>query len=225
MNCLSRLLRPIITNIMLLSVPMVQADCDFSDFPKMWGMKLHSIVDNSVLNNRPMMVKGFTVESEFQKVIDFYHRKWKDQFDDSTIGPWYQVSTLTKSCMMTVQVASMDDSAQGRLVISNIPTADPNAEIGEGLIAPSDAIVVSDLATQEGTKSGRVALLASSESPSEVRSFYQSSMASAGWSSDHSFVEKDAHVLVFRKGLNIMNVLIMPTPEVTQILINEETVR
>ncbi len=225
MNCLSRLLRPIITTIMLASAPMVQADCDFSDFPKMWGMKLHSVIENSVHNNRPMMVKGFTVDSEFQEVIDFYHRKWKDQFDDSTIGPWHQVSTLTESCMMTVQVASMDDSAQGRLVISNVPTADPNEEIGKGLIAPSDAIVVSDLATQDGVKSGRVALLASSESPSEVRAFYQSSMASAGWSSDHSFAENDAHVLVFRQGLNVMNVLIMPTPDVTQILINEETVR
>jgi len=225
MDRMSRLLRSIIMTILLSSAALVHADCDFSDFPTMWGMKLNSVIDNSAYNNRPLMVKAFTVDSEFQEVIDFYHRKWKDQFDDSTIGPWYQVSTLTDSCMMTVQVASMGDSAQGRLVISNVPTADPNAEIGKDLIAPSDAIVVSDLVTKDGIKNGRVALLASSESPSEVRAFYLSAMSSAGWSSDHSFAEKNAHVLVFRRGLNVMNVLIMPAPEVTQILINEETVR
>jgi hypothetical protein len=219
------ILRPFVTTIFLAVAPLVEADCDFSDFPKMWGMKLHSVLDNSQHNNRPMMVKGFTVDSEVDEVVDFYHRKWKGRFDDSTIGPWYQVSTLTASCMMTVQIASMDDSAQGRLVISNVPTADPGAEIGEGLIAPSDAVVVSDLLTQDGIKDGRLSLLASADSPSEVSAFYQSAMSAAGWLSDHSFAEGDARVLVFRKGLNVMNVLIMPTPQVTQILINEETVR
>jgi hypothetical protein len=217
--------RPVTAAFLLASSILAEANCDFSDFPKMWGMKLHSVIDNSQYNNRPMMVKGFTVDSELEEVIDFYHRKWKGRFDDSTIGPWYQVSTLTAECMMTVQVASMDDSAQGRLVISNIPTADPSAEMGEGLIAPSDAVVVSDLITQDGIKEGRLSLLASADSPAEVSTFYQSAMSAAGWISDHSFAEGNTRVLVFLKGLNVMNVLIMPTPQVTQILINEETVR
>ena len=219
------LLRSVTATLVLASAPLVEANCDFGDFPKMWGMKLHSVIDNSQHNNRPMMVKGFTVDSEVDEVVDFYHRKWKGRFDDSTFGPWYQVSTLTASCMMTVQIASMDDSAQGRLVISNVPTADPDAEIGEDLIAPPDAVVVSDLLTKDGIKDGRGSLLASADSPSEVSAFYQSAMSAAGWSSDHSFTEGDARVLVFRKGLNVTNVLIMPTPQVTQILINEETVR
>ena len=225
MSIFYRLWLLLVATLFLAYAPVLQASCDFSDFPTMSGMKLHSVIDGSQHNNRPIMVKGFTIDSEFEEVVNFYHHKWKGRFDDSTIGPWYQVSTLTKSCMMTVQVASMNDSSQGRLVISNIPTADPNAEIGVGLIAPSDAIVISDLVTQDGVKKGRVALLASGDSPAEVSAFYRSAMSAAGWLVDHSFAEDSSHVLVFRKGLNVMNVLIMQAPGLTQILINEETVR
>ena len=225
MSIFYRLWLRLVATLFLVYAPVLQANCDFSDFPTMWGMKLHSVIDGSQHNNRPIMVKGFTVDSEFEEVINFYHHKWKGRFDDSTIGPWYQVSPLTKCCMMTVQVAGMNDISQGRLVISNIPTADPNAEIGVGLIAPSDAIVISDLVTQDGAKKGRVALLASGSSPAEVSGFYRSAMSAAGWLVDHSFAEESSHVLVFRKGLNVMNVLIMQAPGLTQILINEETIR
>ena len=225
MGVIYSLLRRLVATFLLACAPMSQANCDFNDFPTMWGMKLHSVIDSSEYNNRPIMVKGFTVDSEVEEVISFYHRKWKGRFDDSPFGPWYQVSTLTESCMMTVQVASMNDSSQGRLVISNLPTADPNANIGAGLLAPSDAVVVSDLVTQDGPKKGRVSLLATFDSPAEVSGFYRSAMSAAGWLVDHSFAEESSHVLVFRKGLNIMNVLIMPASGGTQILINEETVR
>lgn len=225
MSVIYSLWRRLVATFLLACAPLSQANCDFSDFPTMWGMKLHSVIDSSQYNNRPIMVKGFTVDSEFEEVINFYHRKWKGRFDDSTFGPWYQVTTLIESCMMTVQVASMNDSSQGRLVISNVPTAGPNENIGAGLIVPSDAVVVSDLVTQEGPKKGRVSVLATFDSTAEVASFYRSAMTSAGWSIDHSFAEDSAHVLVFRNGLNIMNVLIMPASGGTQILINEETVR
>ncbi len=96
--------------------------------------------------------------------------------------------------------------------------------MGEGVLKPTDANVVSDLATVDGPKSGRVTLLAVGESPTEVAQFYRSNLAASGWQQQQDFRKDQAHVLVFRQGLNVMNILIMPSPEVTQVLINSETV-
>lgn len=213
--------------VLLLWIGYAQASlaaCDFGDFPVMSEMKLFAVIDNAVHNNRPMMVKGFTVNQNMDAVIDYYHRAWKGRVDDSTYAQWYQVSTLTDECLMTVQVAANGDAAQGRLVISNVPTLSPSTAMGEGVIKPADANVVSDLVTEDGPKKGRVTILALGESPSEVAQFYRATLASQGWQQDQDFHKDQARVLVFRQGLNVMNVLIVPAPDFTQVLINSETV-
>ena len=208
----------------LLSV-RAQANCDFDDLPTMSEMKLFPVMADANYNNRPMMIKGYTADQSLEQVANYYHREWKGRVDNSTFGHWYQVSTLTDDCMMTVQIARQSgDSVQGRLVISNVPSIDPKAELGEGVMAPSGAIVVSDLVTNDGPKKGRVSMLASSGSSSEVMAFYRSNMDAAGWVLEHSFEKDQAQVLVFRDGLKTSNVLIIPAGEITQILINEESV-
>ncbi len=200
------------------------AECDFDDFPTMPDMKLFSVMENAQYNNRPMMVKGYTVDATLEQVANYYYRVWKDRADSSKFGHWYQVSTLTDDCMMTVQIANNEDQSQGRLVISNVPTIDPGAEIGEDLLAPSDAVVVSDLHTQDGPKKGRVSMLASASATAEVESYYRANMGQAGWQLEHSFAQDEAKVLVFRKGLSSTNVLIVPAGDITQILISEEMI-
>lgn len=206
-----------------LSMPLL-ADCDFDDFPIMEEMKLYPLLADSTFNNRPMMVKGYTVDQGLDDIVDFYHSRWK-QANNSSYGSWYQVSTLTHECLMTVQIArNGKQSSQGRLVISNVPTIDPEAALGEGVMAPSDAVVVSDLSTRDGPKKGRVTVLASASSPSELMQFYRGNMTMAGWVLEHSFSQDKARVLVFKDGLKTSNILLVPAGDMTQVLINEETI-
>lgn len=219
------MLKGITATVTLAFSMLVNASpCSFDDFPTMDEMSMFPVLDNAVHNNRPMMVKGFTAEVKMEKVIDYYHKKWRGRSSDSVYAQWNQVSILTDECLMTVQVASNGDNSQGRLVISNVPTVSANAAMGEGVIKPSDANVISDLVTNDGPKNGRVTLLATGGSPSEVAKFYQSSLSSWGWKQQQNFSKDGSRVLIFRKGLNVMNILLVPTPEFTQVLINSEMV-
>jgi hypothetical protein len=47
-------------------------------------------------------------------------------------------------------------------------------------------------------------------------------MTKKGWALEQSFVEDEARVLVFRDGPALNNVLLVPMPSGTQILINHE---
>lgn len=202
-----------------------QAGCDFDDFPVMDEMQVQSILDDADYNNRPMMVRAFVSEASYQAVVNHYHRQWKDFYDDTSFGIWHQITTMTDECMMTVQVTPQGlGGSHGRLIISNPPSTE-SADIGVGLIMPGDAIVISDLKTDDGPKQGRVSMLASADSVSGVSKFYINEMQNDGWGLDRQFREQNAMVLVFRKGLNITNIVMVPAGEMTQILINEERVR
>lgn len=208
----------------MLSTAAVAGSCDFDDFPVMSEMSMFPVLGNAVHNNRPMMVKGFSADVTMEQVIEFYHKKWRGRSSDSVYAQWNQVSTLTDECLMTVQIAGNGDNSQGRLVISNVPTISADSAMGEGVIKPSDANVISDLITNDGPKNGRVTLMATGGSPAEVARFYQSSLSSWGWKQQQNFTKDGSRVLIFRKGLNVMNILLVPTPEFTQVLINTETV-
>lgn len=200
----------------------VSARCDFDDFPVMDEMRVQVVMDNASYNNRPLMVRSYYADTGSKNVIAHYHRLWKDRYDDTAFGIWHQVTTLTDECMMTVQVASeTDNTSHGRLVISNPPTGNPRAELGEGVPAPAESVVVSDLLTDDGPKQGRVTMLTSSLSTSEVLEFYLSEMPRKGWSLERNFREGQHAVLVFKKGLDLSNILVTPAGDMSQILVNE----
>lgn len=210
--------------IALLLAPVTQAACDLDDFPVMSDMKVYPILANAIHNNNPMMIQGFVSEDSAGEVIGHYHGQWEGRFVDSVFGKWNQVSTMTDECFMTLQVAPAGQGSQGRMVVSNPPTIDAGTPLGEGVMKPADAIVVSDLITEDGPKHGRVSLLACSGSPDEVADYYRSNMASAGWRLQHDYKNGEAQVLVFRDGMSRSNVLIIPAGTVTQVLINSEEI-
>lgn len=202
------------------------ANCDYDDFPVMEEMSVQSVMDDAHYNNRPMMVRNFVADASYQSVVDYYHRVWDKQYDDTGFGVWHQITTVTDDCMMTVQIALREGSpSSGRLVISNPPAGSANDIVGEDIIAPTDSDVVSDLVTHDGPKKGRVTMLSTGGSTSEVAHFYLSEMANNGWSLERKFVEQESRVLAFRKGLNISNILIIPAGTMTQVLINEEIIK
>lgn len=199
--------------------------CDYTDFPIMDEMKLFSLIDNGVQNNRPIQVRGFTADASRDQVIQHYHREWEGQVDDSTYGQWDQITTLTDECMMTVQVARVvGGTSEGRLVISNVPTAAANGAVGADLIKPVGSTVISDLRTEDAHKEGRVSVITAPGSSMEVARYYLTQMVNKGWGLERRFNESGGMVLVFRRGLDSTNILLMESPSGTQVLINEELV-
>lgn len=214
--------------LLLFNMGNAIADCDFDDFPVMDEMTLQSVMGDGNYNNRPMMVQNFIADqASYHNVVDYYHRIWDKEYDDTAFGMWHQISTMTDECMMTVQVAAQNNSTPsvGRLVISNPPTARENDSVGADVLTPPDSVVVSDLVTNDGPKKGRVTMLSTAGSSSDVASFYQDEMQHKGWALDRQFNEAESRVLVFRKGLDVSNILIIPAGEMTQVLINEEVIK
>jgi len=222
----STLFTTAIASLLLLSSLAAQADCDFDDFPMMDEMTVQTVMDDANYNNRPMSVRNFYADASYQQVVKYYHKVWKDRYDDTAFGIWHQITTITSKCMMTVQLAGQTGSpSSGRLIISNPPTATANENVGEGILAPPDSQIVSDLVTVDGPKKGRVTMIAAGGSTSEVAAFYRSEMQNKGWTIDRSFVEQDSRVIAFRKGLDVTNIVILPAGDMTQVLINEEIIQ
>lgn len=197
--------------------------CGFDDFPMMDDMKTSTLLESSIHNNRPLMVRSFIIDVEFVEVQTFYHELWEGQVDHSTYGPWRQITTITDKCMMTVQVASKElGGSHGRLVISNLPGAAANQALGMDLIRPGDAQVISDLKTDDGFKTGRVSVLTSAQSPSQLKQFYANEYINDGWTFEREFSEGAGTVIVFRRGVETANVLFLEGATGTQILINQE---
>lgn len=208
---------------LLTSVPcFTLADCDFSDFPTMPEMQVSSLMGDAGYNDKPMMIRSFSADASATALLGYYHRAWKDEYSESVFGVWQQVSSLQGECFMTVQYGQVgDDNTFGRLVISNLPNQPGNSILGDDVMKTQDSIVVSDLKTKDGPKKGRVTVLTSSSSVSELVNFYQTEMQVKGWGLDNNFSQTGNAVLVFRKGLSESNIVIMPAGDATQILINE----
>jgi len=202
------------------------ANCDYDDFPVMPDMRVQTVMDNVMYNDRPMMVRNFNVEASAEQVVGYYRQQWRNATVDSHLGAWRQISTLTKKCLMTVQYAEMPGAGTfGRLVISNVPQLQPGAELGQDLRLPSGTFVVSDMKTEDGPKKGRVTLLTSDSSVDQLVNYYRSNMQADGWALENNFREGNHAVLVFRKRLNESNIIITQAPDATQILINQVEVR
>lgn len=206
--------------------PVVWAECDFDDFPVMDSMRTQLIMADTVYNHRPMTVRSFSSDSTLNALLNFYHRRWKDNYSDSLFGSWTQVSSLDDECLMTVQAGEVDGvGTAGRLVMSDVPDADLDAPLGEGVLSPTGATIVSDMSSVDGPKHGRVTVITSDLSVSEAAQFYTSQMQSSGWWLQDRFAQQGRAVLVFRQGLDESNIAIVPAGEYTQILINEVQVK
>lgn len=199
----------------------VIADCGFDDFPVMPEMKVSALMDDAQYNNRPLGVRSFSAEVSADSVLSFYQRRWRDRSVQSAFGPWQQVGTMEDDCFFTVQYGSAGDNSFGRLLISKVPEAEGDAPLGVGVTKPADALVVSDMLTDDGPKKGRVTIITSDQSVSELASFYRTEMAMDNWSLEQNFSQQGGTVLVFRKGVDENNIVIMPAGDATQILINE----
>jgi len=200
----------------------VNARCDWEDFPVMSTMTLAPVLGNTTHNRQQIIAKEFRTPDSKDSLERYYWRRWQAPIP-SALPPWEQLSLMTDTgCLMTVQYQPTDTGTTGRLIMSNFAQSSSMPALGQSLVMPDDAIVASDTIMDDGVKSGRVVILASAMTPDEVSRFYMRQLRSEGWALEHEWNQDETHVMVFRDGPALYNVLITPAADFTQILINTE---
>lgn len=207
--------------VLLTASQTLWADCDFTDFPTMDGMRISVLMDNANYNNRPIKARSFSADASASRLLAFYQRAWRDRSAESAFGPWQQISTVEDDCLFTVQYGEAGEGVFGRLLISIAPKIAADTPMGEGVVKPADGQVVSDLQTRDGFKKGRVTVISSQRSVSELQSFYRTEMLRKGWVLQNNFAESGGSVMTFRRRTDETHIVIGPGSESSQILINE----
>lgn len=200
---------------------VAKGDCDYDDFPKMVDMRINALMNDAMYNNRHITAYSFSAAVSTDQLVGFYQDRWRDEYAESEFEAWQQISHLDDDCLFTVQYAPVGDNTIGRLLMSLAPKSEVSTVLGAGVLQPGGALVVSDMITDDGPKKGRVTVLNAPMSVPEMTRFYHTEMSTAGWSLTSSFNQYGGAVLVFRKGLDESNIVIMPAGDVTQVLINE----
>jgi hypothetical protein len=204
----------------------VQASCELDEFPVMDEMRTYTVMENANYNGELMSVIGFEADLSSSEVRRYYQRYWSGSEVQSELGQWQQISTVTRHCILTVQYqASGSGKTAGRLIASKPPQSQQQ-DMGKGLPVPNDGIVISDLDTQDGPKSGRLVMISSEASAIDIVDFYRAELQGTRWLLERQFEDQGASVMLFRDGLDEMNVVVIPTGNgMSQILINEINTR
>jgi hypothetical protein len=204
----------------------VHAACDIDEFPVMPEMRTFVLMDKAQYNSETLSVLGFDADVPSHQLVNHYQRLWAGSEVLSDIGQWLQISTITKNCILTVQYrANGADKTTGRLVAS-APIQSLGQQQGEGMPIPPEGIVISDLTTQDGPKTGRLLIISSEDAVIDVASYYRTKMQGGRWLLEREFEEQGASVQLYRDGLDEFNLVIIPTGNgMSQILINEVTIQ
>ncbi len=200
----------------------VAASCDIETFPIMAEMRTYHLMNDANYNGEMMSVKGFDADISAAEVRRYYERQWSGREAHSVMGQWQQISTMTRRCILTVQYQSSGTgTTMGRLIASKPPESRLQ-NMGKGVPIPQGGIVISDLETQDGPKSGRLVMISSGESAVDIVDFYHAEMQGTRWLLERKFEEQGAFVMLFRDGVDEFNLVIIPTGNgMSQILINK----
>ena len=198
-----------------------QADCDFDDFPLGPGMATSRVSDNMQWNNLPMNVHLFRSDASLEQVQLFYQNRWEGAVDASTFGPWQQITHINEDCMMMVQMQGDERHSFGRLLLVNPPEAEASQRpLGEGVPIPPEAVVVSDLQSQDRFRDGQLVMLASSENLETSRDWYLNELPRHGWQLNQNTQQANDATLLYSKGHEQLSVVFLRHAEYTQILLN-----
>ncbi|OEC35699.1 hypothetical protein SAMN05216600_104207 [Pseudomonas cuatrocienegasensis] len=205
----------------LLPSNLAHAACDFDDFPVLDEMVVASIAEQLQWNNQPMNVKAFSLDGPLSTVLAFYSEQWQGAVDVTRFGEWQQVLHISEACLMLVQVQAHQGKSTGRLMLVNPPAeALATRALGSGVPMPPDAVVVSDMQTDDAGREGQLVMLASTESLEDNLRWYQSEMLRGGWQANHVAQQQNDATLIYSKGRKQFAVVLLRHEGFTQILLN-----
>lgn len=203
---------------------LVRGECDFDDFPQMDSMQVATVAEAMQWNNMPMSVKGFRVDASLQAVLAFYSDRWAGAADITTFGAWQQVLHLNDDCMMMVQARTVGSETTGRMMLVN-PPADEQVQrkLGSGVPVPPDAVVVTDMQSQDAQRDGQLVMLLYPDNMASAVSWYQAEMVRSGWQLSRRAFGQNNATLLYSKGLEQLSVVFLRTTDdqQTQILLNQ----
>ncbi|WJN61009.1 hypothetical protein [Pseudomonas sp. SO81] len=216
--------RDLLLLLTVFAMPLVaRGECDFDDFPTMDDMQLTTVAEAMQWNNMPMSVKGFRTDAALQTVLAFYQERWAGAEDITTFGAWQQVLHLNEDCMMMVQARTVGSQTTGRLMLVN-PPADEQVRrvLGAGVPVPPDAVVVTDMQSQDAHRDGQLVMLLHPDSIAGAVSWYQTEMVRSGWQLSRRAFSQNNATLIYSKGLEQLSVVFLRTAadDQTQILLN-----
>jgi len=202
--------------------PLVHADCDFDDFPTLDSMQLATVAEAMQWNNLPMSVKGFRTEAPLETVRDFYGKQWEGEVDFTEFGAWQQILHINEDCMMMVQLRTAEGQTQGRLMLVNPPDEElAQRPLGGGVPMPPDAVVVTDMQSQDSHRDGELVMLLYPETLDVATRWYEAEMVRFGWQLNRRQVSQNNATLIYSKGREQLSVVFLRTAnEQTQILVN-----
>lgn len=211
--------------LVLALLPLLaRAECDFDDFPQMDGMQVATVAEAMQWNNMPMSVKGFRVDAGLQTVLAFYNERWAGAADITEFGAWQQVLHLNDECMMMIQARTVGAETTGRMMLVNPPAEElVQRKLGSGVPVPPDAVVVTDMQSQDAHRDGQLVMLLYPDNMASAVSWYQAEMVRSGWQlSRRAFGQNNAS-LIYSKGLEQLSVVFLRTTDdqQTQILLNQ----
>lgn len=210
---------------LLVSGNALSASCDFDDFPVPATAETQWLMQNVIYNNVSLNVKTFRADSDRESVLEFYRKRWEDQFSESSIDWWQQILRFEKGCMLQVQVGEDDDKrAFGRLVMT--PTGGKNAApaLGDGIDTPSGTLTLMDMRSSDDYKAGRTLVFTNKLTAYENIAYFRTSLLSRGWHIEMQQNLVEGQVLVATRKADRISLVIHETADQTQILYNHEAI-
>lgn len=207
---------------LVLSSFGAHADCDYDDFPRMDRMLVSSLGNNVQWNHQTLDGQTFRVPASVDEVKSFYGRKWEDAVDYSEFNGWEQIFHLNEDCMMLVQVKRQNERfSYGRILLTNPPAKNVGEiQLGQGMPVPPGAEVISDMKSDDKIRAGRMVLLRVEDNLHSTNAWYETELASKGWSLEQRSQQANGVVLSYSKGRELLSVALLRHQDQTQVLVN-----
>jgi len=194
--------------IILSYIPLV-ALASGSQVPVPSGVKLVWVADNIIQNGLPLEVQSFHSTLSPEAILSFYQSEWAqssqpDQpgYIENNVSDWRVISRLEGNKNTVIQVKeSVNGGAEGFISVSEpFATKKPN-KIAKNFPKMGGSDLISVTESVDSGKGATTIIFQNTFSVASNLEYYKSSMASKGWSLNHSVDQGATAIMLFaRKG-------------------------
>ena len=196
------------------------------DLPPPPDATVEIVTAASSMNGAPISTRKFSVESPVEEVLEFYRKEWAKPIDghpgfaEGHINQWHIISRIEGEFLLTVQVReSQYGHSSGFLAISDHRKR-TQVVSSRSFPVMRDSVVVNDITSNDPGKQGRTFLVRNEFSPTSNATYYRDHYLHRGWQPDFDQSLKGGHVLTFKRGGEIVNIVVQSFGEGTYIVAN-----
>lgn len=177
------------------------------EFPE--SATVEVVADNMQMNGYPMKTWVMKNKSSQQLTAAYFRKQWKRQsqlFHEQMFEGDYIVNSLQPPYLLTARISQSVDGVIAYIGVTE-EADESRVKMGSKFPLPNGANVLSDIASNDVYKSGRVLVVSTSRSLSASYHFYRNHYLNRGWLEDSSLLDVSAGkaALILTKGANIVN--------------------